>query len=285
MSTKFVPKPATIINLASFYYWLSSLPRARALDSLIRGTYLRSHAIAGFEIPLTIDGHDSIKMTGFEILGDDFLAAVLSAPIRTAHLPELKHLSPRDAHRCGAALAEFAKRYNISEFTAHPDEVSPCIWDGLLCGLKGVAPVSVENMDIRKKYGVELRELAQLLTDFPSLTFTFDLCHWLERGYSDNDPQLLSFLNNFSNRLTKLHFSCPKSQAEIYRNGIEIQTNHYLVAGSNYIPSEEFLGTLSTEIAWVIEGVIPYGASEALAEEVLLIRELQDAQQGLKTVA
>lgn len=285
MSAKFLPKPATIINLASFSYWLSSLPRARALDRLIRGTYLHSHAIAGLEIPLTIDSHESIKMTGFEILGDYFLSSELALPIKTAHLPELKHLSPREAYRLGGALAEFSKRHNISELTAHPNEVSPYIWNGLLRGLKNTVRISIENMDIRKHSGGELKEIAQLLNNFPSLTFTFDICHWLERGYSDSSADLLNFLRSFSSRLTKLHFSSPKSQSAIYRNGIEIQTNHYLVANSSYKPSEEFLNALSSDLIWVIEGVVPYGASEALIEEVLLIRELQSFQQGLKTVA
>ena len=230
------------------------------MDSLIRGTFLRSHALAGFEIVLTLEeigpwieqlkaGRKTLP-NSLAILGDEFAGAVLEAPVRTIHLPELSALSQRDAERLGMQLASLSRLAQVKEYTAHPDGVSPIVWEALLHGLHGTARISIENMDLRKRSGRELNEIATLLSDHPELRFTLDICHWVEQGRDDDDPELLAFLAQFSGRLTKLHLSAPRSNAAWYSAAPEIRTHHFLTAQSTYCPSEELLQALPQDLLW-----------------------------------
>lgn len=272
-------QPNVTIASASFAYWMNSLPARRQLeDEIARLT--RQGLVHGIEF--SVKNHELVGWTNELRNGVKKLPAplnyfrqphqerLLELPFNTVHLEPLNALEDGQEEWLAGQLAEIYRSTNIKEFTVHPDGVPIARWQRLLDAVPQGVLLSVENMDLRKATHRTLEEIELLLTLYPRLRFTFDVCHWIEQGREVSGVGFREGMLRLMRRLSKIHFSVPRSTAECYRNeGIE--TFHFLRAGSAVELPDEFFSLIPEQCPWVIEGVIPVTQPALLEQEIVYL--------------
>lgn len=191
---------------------------------------------------------------------------ILRCTSNTLHLPHPHELLDLPSTGLRSALEVIFESTGISEGTIHPDRCSTRDFESLLQVVPDAFCLSVENMDIRKDNFQNLEELSELLSQFPRLMWTFDICHWIENKKPLLAREVFHALEVHGERLTKFHFSVPSSRAGFYRQ--EDQGDcHFLSAGSGW-ELEGFFTKVAVQVPWVIEGTIPRGRFESIEQEI-----------------
>jgi len=283
-----------VVSTGSFHYWLESPALKRRLELAIRESLLNDLLVDGFELGVGFAELSSWakkssnlrkKLPGkFSFLSSEIAERILNLQHNTLHLPPLKLLSGAKIKPLLTDLRKVYEQTGISEFTVHPDEVSDSVWRRLLEAADENLVFSVENMDKDKKNFSSLAEMEVLLAQHKNLKLTFDLCHWTGMGRSAASPELQAFLLQHLDRISKIHLSTPHSANEEYVHAREIETSHYLFAGSGNVISDVFLRALPKGIPWVLEGVVPVHGYRLLKAEIELMRELSFSAANFKKV-
>ncbi|MCB0319090.1 MAG: hypothetical protein KDD56_10060, partial [Bdellovibrionales bacterium] len=204
---------------------------------------------------------------------------ILNSGSHTLHIPRLIDLPQGCERDIVTALKTVYEFTGINDFTAHPDELSQTRFSEIYNLLPDYLRISIENMDIRKKNFQSLDEIAFLFHKYKNLSFTFDICHWLELGEKLDSLKLNIFLRKFADRLKKVHFSVPKSSWGVLSEHPEIITTHHLTCFSENNLSIQFLNTITDDLTWVIEGVIPKGNFKSVLDKAVYLSQLISLDQ------
>lgn len=279
------PQAHILVASGSFAFWFESEPLLRRLELVLAEGLLEDLLIDGVELgadfselgdwtrQLTRRKHPTLPGR-LSLLSPTLQERILRLRHNTLHLAPLDQLRPS---RCGwliDRLQRVAETTGITEFTVHPDGVSEDVWRQLVENLPPPLSLSVENMDPRKKGFQSLEEMARLLDTYPSLQMTFDICHWMETGRAVDDRNLLQFLAKYGERISKLHFSVPRSQSEVYADLEEGTTTHFLSIGSGIWLPRAFFDALPSKIKWVAAGLVPLNGIRLLKSELYQLHRL-----------
>lgn len=261
-----------LLALGNFHRWLDSDFNTERMASTIERILNRA-LIDGFEVGYSADDltspGDSLPER-FQCLPPALQARIV-ANLKSIHLPSLGYLNRHEKSHLAHSVRHAYETGLCSEFTIHPDKTSFEDWKTFLKQLPKEAIISVENMDKDKQNYRTLGELIYLLDSLPQLHVTFDICHWLELGHQSDSGDLLQFLGDYGERISKIHFSAPRSHAAWYNVTQGMQDNHNLVANSGWNISEAFFKAVKN-VPFVMEGGIPIGCVEGIVSEVELIR-------------
>lgn len=275
-----------LVSLSSFAYWWKSHPRILQLNQWLS----KSWGICdGFEIPVRYDEIDQwCRMLrrdakslppSFGFFTPATKNRILSASSNSIHLEPLKNLPFGNEQWLSQRLSIISAELGIKDFTIHPDEVVFDRWEIVLEGLGQGQWLSIENMDYRKRDFQELEEIGRLLRFYPSLRCTFDICHWLELSRNPVGQTMDSFFRRYADRVSKIHFSVPRSVCAAYSNQKEIETSHFLYSHSGCMLPLAFFDRVSSSAAWVVEGVIPFGEAPLLNQELMFLQCLLNEEK------
>lgn len=262
-----------VLALDNFHRWLLSEFYNQRMASTIERLLDRG-LIDGFEVVYSAEDLASpwhLLPERFTCLPVQLQARVIDS-LSSIHLPSLGHLNTNEKLYLAHSVKHAYEAGLCSEFTIHPDNTAFQDWKMFLQHIPQGAVISVENMDKNKQNYRTLDELIHLTDSFPQLQITLDICHWLELGHESDSPDLLEFIGDRHERITKVHFSAPSSNASWYNRAQGMQDNHNLVANSGWNISPAFYRAL-THVPFVIEGGIPLGCIEGIVSEVELIRK------------
>ena len=280
------PHAPIVVSQASLFEWAGSL----LLEPMIRSLFRGRRAIDGFELCthseeelydwcLRLERDSCALPNSFSHLSERCRSNIVTSRFLSLHLPSLKDVV--DVSRFARAVELVRKKLGISEFTIHPDETTLSRWSELLNKTGDEIHYSVENMDTRTLQYGPLYEIAAILESFPRLSCTFDMCHWLERG--QDILELNSFLAGYSNRISKVHYSVPRSEALFYRKYSGI--NHHAVFRSEWRLVPALSAILDGTYPLVCEGFIPLGSTRALKGEIELAHMIIAQFHNTKKVA
>ncbi len=270
------------LALSSFHCWFEDLSARRKLDQHISELVESPDSISGVEFYLSLSElvlwAKNLRLSRFAIppnppLSAALLRRLLALPRNSIHIPDLKRFHAGEERILGSTLKVIYEHTGIQEVTAHPDQCSRKLVERFVHALPDEVTLSLENMDLRKKDCQTLEEMNERIATDSTLGFTFDLCHWLEQGYSLSNDSVLRHANLFNDRLTKIHFSSPLRSA-VYDTNPSIETSHYLMAPTRTIIPDKFLELLPQDIIWITEGVVPVGRFDLVRNELMLMSAL-----------
>lgn len=274
--------PKVLVSTASFFYWFQSLADINNLRKGLREILSSSFAPNGFEIAVNFDelsewtreleNGDKTLPRSLWSLGTEMSKQILELPYNSVHLEQLGNLVEGEEQNVAYLLGIISSQLGIFDFTVHPDNFSELRWKKLLGALPVGVRLSVENMDPRKSSHQTIPELQDLLSNHEKLDVAFDICHWLENGFSADSHCLIEFFQTRADRISKLHFSTPDTDAICYQPYIGI-TKHFLYAESSVLLPDSFFETVPTNTSWIIEGLIPCGDLSGLKAELRFLHE------------
>jgi hypothetical protein len=274
-----------LISSASFALWFQSEPLLRRLELVLCDALLEDLLIDGIELALDFSelgqwtrGRSArprkVLPGSFGNLSPELQQRLLRLRHNTVHLAPLKNLHASRRSWLIERLRMVADTTGITEFTVHPDEVTDDAWQQILDQLPADIVLSVENMDPRKRNYRTLGEMQALLDTYPQLRLTFDLCHWLEEGGSSSSVEMLEFFKRNGERISKIHFSVPRSMHESYGDIAPGFTSHFLAASSDVWVAQAFFDALPQGIRWVSEGLVPLRGVKLLKAELYQLNRL-----------
>ena len=275
-----------IISATNFYYWFSDPLKSKELEKNLVAALNSNFPIDGYELYAPFEELGlwaaSLKNKDYKLPGclsyfsKESAKHILENGKNTLHIPKLADIKKGTEKELVDALKTIYQETGINDFTTHPDE----------CEIERIAKIasllpenirfSLENMDPRKKDYKSINEISAVLHNIKNTSLTFDLCHWIENGYSLDSLQLNLFFQKFGDRVNKIHYSVPKTEWKLYGEYPEIETSHFLTINSNQEISINFINQLVASTAWIIEGVVPAGHFELALKEALELRTLID---------
>lgn len=265
-------------SLSCLWDWQSRPDREQCFS---HAAFVHGDGLAGFEIPVRFEElepwiaalrNGSLELPGSLARVPGHVAAAILAKSNSVHLECLKKLTPGAERWLCKQLRSIRRLLGISDFVIHPDEVGINRWRQLGGYLPSEVNLCVENMDVRKRDFQTPAEFEALFAAVPAACMTFDVCHWIELGFDQHDPELLAFVARHEARIRNMHFSVPHSTAAMYVPHPEIL--HKLAVGSGTEVSPALIRALPEGCAITIEGYLPPGCEATLAAEISLLSEL-----------
>lgn len=277
--------PPIILSSGSLHYWHLTLPRIRDLERELLENLASPMAVDGIEIHATLPElymwEEQLNKGRISLprpLGS--ISPTLTRHIITlnnsVHLPPISTLPFDQIFKFANSINTIHRSLGIKNFTLHIDDLNPKVLWKLCEKVDTGVVISIENSDSNKSNGAHPQELALLLSTFPRLGITFDICHWLEGGFNKvgDEDELASFIEEYNNRITQIHFSVPTSSARWYREDSEVKTSHFLAFQSGEQAGQQLAKKIKNTVPWVIEGVIPPRRFHLLERERCLIYDL-----------
>lgn len=278
------------IGSQCFAYWYRTEEDCLLLDKALLNSLKSNPLVDGMELVATYaeleawfsprNKFNHILPGDFSLLSPQTQLAIKKLRSNSVHLPSMNGLTEKEVLTLKDIVSAIHARLYIKEFTIHPDRSSFDQWDKLLHGLDGNISISIENMDKRKENYRTLEECAELLRRYPSLKFTFDMCHWLENEKPLLDYSLIKFLNEFAPRVSKIHFSVPW-KTPLYDSFPEVETSHYLMTEQIEIDGVRDILAAVPKAIVVIEGVVPVNCLASFRKETLVLKELMEGARGV----
>lgn len=275
--------PITSISLSSFYEWHADSRHLDAVPNVLGEVipYINGCEIIVSDRSLSSKANvKKILSSPFELVGWESLSAL---PANSIHLPCFKNYAKNRDSQILEIIHAAGNELNIRHFTIHPDETDYIDWRWFLNRVPDWAKISVENMDIRKKSHCRLDEFAGLLREFPRLFVTLDVCHLVEAGYSLGDFQLIQFLSEFAQRISKVHLSAPAFSAAGRKRHADLM--HINCADSSFVVPAYFRDLIPSSAEWLLEGALPAGDLTALRRELEYLRNVFSDDESIRIAA
>ncbi len=271
--------PNVFFSLGIFRYWLTSEVARRKLDGYLHHLASQISDSLGVEMSVSWSGLSKLaeqRLLGtyqfgidprFSFISPETVAALTAERPLRIHLPPVKTLRASEVPIVGRALHHLVETGLVAAVT-HPDGASVGQWDALVSVLPDRLRLTVENMDCQKLSFQRLSEITDLLRRYPRLNATFDICHWLELGRHLIDSDLYLFASINRERVDTIHYSVPSSSAFDYSDAVAAGERHFIANDSGWETLRPLFKVFCGVRDIVIEGGVPFGATELFEGEL-----------------